>query len=231
MVSNLFANFFSPDNLIQLCISLPIILFSLSMHEAAHAYAAYKLGDPTAKNLGRLTLNPLKHLDPIGTLCMVLFRFGYAKPVPINARYFKNPKRGMALSAVAGPLSNLLLGAVGLILYKVVGNLLVVTGAFDANATLCRLLMIAFSLLYQLNIYLAVFNLLPIPPFDGSRLAFIFLPDKTYWGIMKYERVIMIAMLVLLATGILTIPLDFLSGIIMKILEFPFKFIPFFKYF
>lgn len=223
-------NLFSVENLIQTCISIPVILFSLSFHEASHAFAANKLGDPTAKNLGRLTLNPLKHLDPIGTLCMILFHFGYAKPVPINARYFKNPKKGMALSALAGPVSNILLGALGLLLYNVFMALVLRTGVWYDKQNLCSLIALVFYYLYVMNIYLAIFNMLPIPPFDGSRLAFVFLPDKLYWGVMKYERIIMLVTLVLLATGLLSIPLDFLSGKVMWLLELPYKFIPFFQY-
>lgn len=230
LLSRMLVNLFSVENLIQTCISIPVILFSLSFHEASHAFAANKLGDPTAKNLGRLTLNPLKHLDPIGTLCMILFHFGYAKPVPINARYFKNPKKGMAFSALAGPVSNILLGALGLLLYNVFMELVLRTGVWYDKQNLCSLIALVFYYLYVMNIYLAIFNMLPIPPFDGSRLAFVFLPDKLYWGVMKYERIIMLVTLVLLATGLLSIPLDFLSGKVMWLLELPYKFIPFFQY-
>ena len=104
--------------IISLLLSLPIVLLSLSVHETAHGYAAMKLGDPTARNLGRLTLNPAKHIDPIGFICMVLFGFGWAKPVPINTRYFKNPKRDMALTGLAGPVSNLLLALLFAILLR-----------------------------------------------------------------------------------------------------------------
>ncbi|MBQ1233874.1 MAG: site-2 protease family protein, partial [Clostridia bacterium] len=103
--------------IVSLLLSLPVILFALTVHEASHGLVAYWCGDPTAKNLGRLTLNPLKHLDPIGFLCMMLVGYGWAKPVPINTRNFRNHKQGMALSAAAGPLSNLILGLVSIVLY------------------------------------------------------------------------------------------------------------------
>ena len=101
-------------------LSLPVLLMAFSVHETAHGYVAYRLGDPTARSLGRLTLNPIKHIDPIGFICMMVFHVGWAKPVPINTRYFKNPKRGMALSALAGPVTNLLLGFIGCLLYSIV---------------------------------------------------------------------------------------------------------------
>ena len=106
------------EGLITALLCLPVILFSLSFHEAAHGYVAYKLGDPTARNLGRLTLNPMKHLDPFGALAMLLIGFGWAKPVPIVARNFKNPRWGMGISAIAGPVSNLILGIVGCVLFS-----------------------------------------------------------------------------------------------------------------
>ena len=109
---------FSTQEIIAVLFAIPCVLLSLSFHEFAHAWVAYKLGDPTARNMGRLTLNPLKHLDPIGTLFMILFGFGYARPVPINPRYFKDPRKGMALTAAAGPLSNLLLAFLGALLYR-----------------------------------------------------------------------------------------------------------------
>ena len=107
------------DIIISLLLTIPVILISLSTHEAAHGYLAYKMGDRTAYNLGRVTLNPAKHLDPMGSLCMLVFGYGWAKPVPINARNFRNPKRGMAFTAIAGPISNLILGVIGALLYSV----------------------------------------------------------------------------------------------------------------
>ncbi len=186
---------------IQLVLLLPVIMFSLALHETAHGYVAYKCGDPTAYNLGRLTLNPIKHLDPIGFLCMLLFGYGWAKPVPINTRNFRNPKRGMAWSAVAGPASNLLLGIISSILFAVFYVLLLrveIAGgsAFLVNA--CYYAAVLFQLSAILNFVFMTFNMIPVPPFDGSRFALAFLPPRAYFGIMKYERQIMFGLLIAL---------------------------------
>ena len=207
--------------LISIALSLPIILFSLTIHECAHGWTAMKLGDRTAYNLGRLTLNPIKHLDPIGFLCMLLFGYGWAKPVPIVTRNFKNPRKGMALSAIAGPISNLLLGLCFVILQSLAGfgfDLAIANGGLTSERSLiiAQLVLIFFEMGAQLNIYLAVFNLLPVPPFDGSRFFYVFLPPKWYFKVMQYERYIMIGILVLFYFGILSIPLDFISGLILN---------------
>lgn len=229
LFKNIFSQFTDPSYWILLCLTLPTILFSLTFHEASHAFMANKLGDETARNMGRLTLNPAKHLDPIGTICMVLFHFGWAKPVPINSRNFDNPKKGMALTAIAGPLSNLLLAAGGVILYSFVYELMYRTGFSASHETVTDMIREFLFYFFVLNVYLAVFNLLPIPPLDGSRLAFLILPDRWYWGIMKYERIIMIVMLALLWTGVLSFPLQWISGKIMWLFELPFELIPFFR--
>ena len=182
-------------------LSLPIILFALVFHEVSHGFIALKLGDPTAKNLGRLTLNPLKHLDPIGTVCMVLFHFGWAKPVPINVSYFKKPKRDMALTALAGPVSNLLLGFIGVILYKILSavfNSIYSPTTPDIAFNIMTNTLYFFSLFVVLNVSLGIFNLIPVPPLDGSRILLTFLPAKYYFGVMKYERFIRIGFFVLL---------------------------------
>lgn len=189
------------DILISLLLSLPMVLLALSIHESAHGYIAWKCGDPTAHNLGRLTLNPKKHLDLTGTICMIVFGFGWAKPVPINTRYFRNPKRGMALSAIAGPAANLLLG----LIFSVLFGLFVALNTYFAWIKTAEFWVTvtywATHLFYigaQLNFFLMVFNLLPIPPFDGSRIALAFLPTKQYFAVMKYERHIMMGLLVAL---------------------------------
>lgn len=197
------------EGLINLIITIPCVLVALTFHEFAHGYVAMRLGDPTARNFGRLSLNPLKHLDPIGTICMILFGFGWAKPVPINTRNFKKPRRDMALSAAAGPLMNLLLSFVSAFVVQFimwVSAFIPIKTEFGGNV-----LIMAINLFYTfhyLNLSLSIFNLIPLPPLDGSRILFIFLPPKWYFGLMKYERYIMIGFLVLLWLGVITLPLS-----------------------
>lgn len=187
------------DILIELLLLLPVVMLALAFHETAHGYVAYKCGDNTAYNLGRLTLNPLRHLDPIGFLCMLVFGFGWAKPVPINTRNFRNPKRGMALSAAAGPVANLLLGLISCLfagLFLALQTYLQFVSDSQFLLTCTQLFTTLCINSAYLNFVFAVFNLIPIPPFDGSRLALVFLPPKTYFGIMKYERQIMFGLLI-----------------------------------
>jgi Zn-dependent protease len=188
----------------MLLLSLPVILFSLSLHETAHGYVAYKLGDRTAYNLGRLTLNPAKHIDPIGFLMMMIAGFGWAKPVPINSRNFRNPRVGMALTGAAGPLSNLLLALLNVIFLRLSYEFLWLKFGGSRFAVYIRILMLFLYIAISLNITLAVFNLLPVPPLDGSRIFYVFLPTKIYFGIMKYEKIISIVLLALLFFGVLS---------------------------
>ena len=196
------------DVLLSLLLSLPAILFALCVHEASHGFVAWKCGDPTAHHLGRLTLNPKRHLDPAGFLCMLVFGYGWAKPVPINTRNFRNPKRGMALSALAGPLSNALVGILSAVLFGICFAFFNKAAADGAPVLLQNVLYwtaVMFEISAQINFLYMAFNMIPIPPFDGSRVALVFLPPKTYFGIMRYERQIMfgflIAMMVLSRFG------------------------------
>ncbi len=208
-------------------LSLPVVLMALSLHEMAHGYAALKLGDPTARNLGRLTLNPIKHIDPFGFICMLFFHVGWAKPVPITTRNFKNPRRDMAITGAAGPVANLFLAVINLVILRVA--MIFLTKSFGEEAisfaiadnlgtsftgslgfTIASLVVYLLFLGTVLNISLAIFNLIPVPPFDGSRIFYAFLPPKLYFGVMKYERIIMLVMLVLFAFGFLSGPLGWL---------------------
>ena len=193
------------SRLSNLLFTLPCILVALTFHEVAHGWMAYRLGDPTARSLGRLSLNPLRHLDPIGTLCMILFHFGWARPVPVNSRYFKKPRRDMALTAAAGPVMNFILAFAGLLVMRI---LLVVFSALPvpSSSFLMNIEIAAYTLFYYfhvINLSLGVFNLIPVPPLDGSRIFLVWLPAKYYFGIMKYERYIQFGLLVLLWLGLL----------------------------
>ncbi len=200
--------------LIIFLLTIPTVLISLSCHEYAHGYVAYKLGDPTAKAFGRLTLNPIKHFHPVGMLAMLLVGIGWANPVPIDPRYFKNPKKGMAISAAAGPVMNLILAFIGLIFYCAVVAVLQALKIYEVSLPIFAALMFFNNFAYM-NVYLAVFNLLPVPPFDGSRILFAFLPDRQYFAVMKYERIIMMVVLLLLLTDVLTLPFDYATEAIM----------------
>lgn len=184
-----------------------LVLVALPVHEFAHAFAAYKLGDNTAKWQGRLTLNPFKHLDIFGTVMLVLCGIGYAKPVPVTPYYFRNPKRGMAITSFAGPLSNLAMAVLALVLYRL-GMFIPVIGQLSAIIlSMLDILLINFA---GINIGLAVFNLLPIPPLDGSNIFAAILPDKWIYTMNKYQQYISIGLFVLLLTGALNVPLAFL---------------------
>lgn len=189
------------DIIINLLLTIPAILIALSFHEAAHGFMAYKMGDRTAYNLGRVTLNPIKHLDPMGCLWMLIFGYGWAKPVPINARNFRNPRRGMAFTAIAGPLMNFCLGLVSTLIYTAIffyytNNFMsLYQHEFLSNVIWASLIL--FQYMALLNFILMAYNLIPIPPFDGSRFFGLLLPERIYWSIMKYEQYTMIGIIAL----------------------------------
>ena len=188
---------------VQIVMNILPSLLCITLHELSHGYVAYRLGDTTAKDAGRLTLNPIKHIDIMGLLMMVVFRFGWAKPVPVNMYRFKNPKKGMAATALAGPVCNFLLAGVFLFLYGLLYYPLYVRGGAVAETVL----QLVYTTAY-LSLALAVFNLIPIPPLDGSKVLFSLIPDESYFKLMRYERYGMILLLVLVSTKVLGSPLS-----------------------
>ena len=182
--------------LTDMLISVIPALVCITLHELAHGWVAYRLGDPTAKLMGRLTLNPVKHIDIFGLIMMIVFKFGWAKPVPVDMRNFKNPKTGMAICAAAGPLSNLVLAAVLLFIYGVICLPLMRTGSAAADVILQTVGTTAY-----LSVALAVFNVIPISPLDGSKVLFSFLSERNYYRLMRYERYGMILLLALVYFG------------------------------
>lgn len=171
------------------------VFICLVIHETSHGFAAYKLGDPTAKQMHRLSLNPLRHIDWFGLAMMFVMGFGWAKPVPVDMRYFKKPKQGMAVTALAGPVSNFILAIV----------LLFISKAIYLYTDYTPMWNIVYKFLLStavLSIGLGLFNLLPIPPLDGSKILAVLLPNHTYLQLMQYERYGMILLIVLVLSGV-----------------------------
>lgn len=194
-------------NLKEVILAAIAALFCLTIHEVSHGIVAYHLGDPTAKNAGRLTLNPFRHIDLLGFAVMLIARVGWATPVPVDPRYFKKPKQGMAITAIAGPLSNFLLSWLLLVLSGIVYRLLFMTPFW------------LFQILYPLFIFLinaavmsvglGIFNLFPVPPLDGSKVYFSLLPDHAYDFLLRHERPGLFLMLAAICLGWLDRPLTF----------------------
>nr|MBF0223280.1 site-2 protease family protein [Desulfobulbaceae bacterium] len=182
----------------QIIILAPPLLFALTIHEYAHGYVAYQYGDPTAFNQGRLTLNPLKHIDPLGVLCFIILKIGWAKPIPVNAAYFKNPRHDLLWVSLAGPGANLVAAVASALLLKVLTLFLHLV---PAVVLLPVLQMVSASV--WINIVLAVFNLVPIPPLDGSKILSGLLPPDIARSYARIEPYGFIFLLILFYTGIL----------------------------
>ncbi len=205
-------NGFDFSVLTDLLLSAIPALLCITLHEMGHGFVAYLLGDDTAKNAGRLTLNPLKHIDPMGLLMLIIAHVGWAKPVPVSMRNFQNPKRGMAITALAGPCVNFLITIVFLFLYG-----LAFPFAARAGTTLALTLAELLLVTAHLSLGLALFNLLPIPPLDGSKVLFSVIPDESYYRLMRYERY---GMLLLFALAFFGVTGRLLSGAINAVFDF-----------
>ena len=191
----------------------PAIIITVTLHELAHGWVSYKFGDPTPKEDGRLSLNPLRHLDPIGTIALLVAGFGWAKPVHIDPRYYKDAKTGVVWTAFAGPMMNFIIAFIAVFLYNLLRN-----GLYGMVSTpLAGHTEVAFQIMiYLMNLMLytalislgqAIFNLIPLPPLDGSKILYGLLPDSVYFGIMRYENWLSLILFVVLFSGVLDGPL------------------------
>lgn len=205
--------------ILMLLAGAAVSLVCITVHELSHGLIAYRLGDPTAKINGRLTLNPLAHIDPVGLIMMLTVRVGWAKPVPVDLRNFQKPKRDMALTALAGPVSNFLLAMLAL----GIGSLLF-HFAPDGQVMAYGLFFCCYTAV--LSVGLGLFNLLPVPPLDGSKILFSLLPDRVYGKILRYERYFILAVVLLAWTGLFSGPLSWCMERVLwslcQITQFPF---------
>ena len=219
MLSILLSDFNITALITYLLSAVFVVFFTMPIHEFAHALTAHLLGDNTAKYQGRLTLNPLAHIDPLGAVMIALVGFGWAKPVQVNLNNFKKPKLGIAITAAAGPITNLICAFLLIVILKVI---LMFT---DLNIIIVEFIMIAA----YINVSLAVFNLMPVPPLDGSKILNACLPFRWYYKILQYEGYVRIALLILLATNILSRPLSWLSTTVFNglcsLVNLPYHFI------
>ena len=200
------------QKIIEFLLLAPPFLFALTFHELAHGWVAWRLGDPTAKDAGRLTMNPIKHIDPLGAIAFIIMKIGWAKPVPVNPAYFRNPHQGMLQVALAGPGANLLLAVVSAILFKLLVNLPI----SSPSPMLLGLLQPVGQMLLAsvwINVMLAVFNLLPIPPLDGSKVLMGILPPDAARSYAQMEPYGFILLLILFYMGLI-------SKLIMPIIQF-----------
>lgn len=189
--------------LLTLLIIAAASLLCITLHELSHGFVAWRLGDPTAKNAGRLTLNPIKHLDLFGLLMMLIAKVGWAKPVPVDMRYFKHPKQGMAITALAGPAANFLTALAATAAASLIYHVAPLRPVWVA--VLCFL-----SNMSLLGVGMGLFNLIPISPLDGSKILFALLPNRIYYKILRYEKYVMGLLIVLVLLGVFDRPLSFL---------------------
>ncbi len=190
-------------NFLEIIQTLIAVLVAITFHEFAHGYASYKMGDPTPKETGRLSLNPFKHLDFLGTICLMIVHFGWAKPVQVNPYYYKNRKKGMVIVALAGPMMNFLIMSISIF---IMGVILKVTGGYGGDFII--FVFDLFSVLAVINLSLGVFNLIPIPPLDGSKIVGAILPEDKYFKYMRFERFGYFLLLIVLYFDVLRGPLN-----------------------
>lgn len=204
-----------PQNPLMFVISILIFVISITVHEFSHALSAKLLGDNTAANQGRLTLNPAKHLDPLGTLMIFFTSFGWAKPVPVNAANFKDRKRGMLLTSLAGPVSNFILAFIFILPF----TYLKLKGSFESSGWMNfvpNFLLAGFNM----NILLGIFNMMPVPPLDGFKILSGILPSRQYFKIMQYENYIVIVFIILMFLGALRVIINPLFDIVSSAIMF-----------
>ena len=222
-----FLNNFDLYGLLFLLIRVAAVLSCIMVHELSHGLAARLLGDPTAKRAGRLSLNPLRHIDPVGFVMMLIAHVGWAKPVPVDMRQFKHPKRDMALTALAGPISNFLLALMALGFSS-----LLLPFAMRDSGNVCAYIILFLCYIAVLSVGLGLFNLIPIPPLDGSRVLFSLLPDRLYLQLMRWERYLMLLVIALAYFGFFAGPLNACMGWVLEgfcaVTRFPFAYIQYF---